>query len=113
MFSCGDVYLAYFCIFQEKGGGKSKRQWKLWKSTSEGFGIGSSMHKGQGGGGSFVVDGGAFAAALAAVVRTPLKDFMVIKQEWAAIRIQAVFRGFLVSGTLSYLVNLIQPFALS
>ncbi|KAK7389634.1 hypothetical protein VNO78_24839 [Psophocarpus tetragonolobus] len=83
-----------FTTDQEKGGDKSKRKWKLWRSSLEGFGIGSSMQKGQigGGGGSFVVDDGAFAAALAAVVRTPLKDFMVIKQEWAAIRIQAVFR---------------------
>lgn len=81
-------------FFQEKGGDKSKRKWKLWRNSSEGFGIGSSMQKG------VVVDDGAFAAALAAVVRTPLKDFMVIKQEWAAIRIQAVFRGFLVIGNL-------------
>ncbi|KAJ1420321.1 IQ motif, EF-hand binding site [Sesbania bispinosa] len=60
---------------------------------------------------SFVVDEEAFAAAVATVVRTPLKDFMVIKHEWAATRIQAVFRGFLVSGILRHLANF-QRFAL-
>ncbi|PNX89082.1 IQ calmodulin-binding motif protein, partial [Trifolium pratense] len=44
---------------------------------------------------SFVVNEQAFAAAMAAVVRTPHKDFLLIKQEWSAIRIQSAFRGFL------------------
>ncbi|KAM1165403.1 hypothetical protein FF2_024547 [Malus domestica] len=35
--------------------------------------------------------------ALAALVRTQHKDFKVRKQEWAVIRIQAVFCGFLLS----------------
>ena len=42
----------------------------------------------------------AFAAAMAAVVRAQPKHFMVVKQELAAIRIQAVFRSFLVNGSL-------------
>ena len=43
---------------------------------------------------SLVLDD-AFAAAMATVVRAPLKDFMVVKQEWAAIQIQTTFRGLL------------------
>lgn len=44
----------------------------------------------------------ALAAAMATLVRTQPKNFIVIKKQWAAIRIQAVFRGFLVSGSLSF-----------
>lgn len=39
----------------------------------------------------------AFTAAVATVVRAPPRDFKVVKKEWAAIRIQTAFRGFLVS----------------
>lgn len=40
------------------------------------------------------------ASAMATVaIRAAPKDFMLVKQEWSAIRIQSVFRGFLVSGT--------------
>lgn len=45
---------------------------------------------------SFAADD-AFTAAVAAVVRAPPKDFLMIKQERAAIRIQTTFRGFLVN----------------
>lgn len=43
------------------------------------------------------VAGDAFSAAVATVVRAPPKDFLVVRQEWAAIRIQTAFRGFLVN----------------
>lgn len=40
---------------------------------------------------------GAMAAAVATVARAPHKDFSALRQEWAAIRIQTVFRAFLAS----------------
>ncbi|XP_060205912.1 protein IQ-DOMAIN 8-like [Lycium barbarum] len=90
----------------EKGGVKN-RKWKLWRSASGGIAVASS--KGVKGGGnlgdsdgsesSFLSDS-ALAAAMAAVVRAPHKDFVVVKQEWAALRIQAAFRGFLARRAL-------------
>lgn len=44
----------------------------------------------------------AFTAAMATVVRAPPKDFRVVRQEWAAIRIQTAFRGFLVSFSIPF-----------
>ncbi|KAF9592232.1 hypothetical protein IFM89_012808 [Coptis chinensis] len=35
-------------------------------------------------------------------VRAPPKNFRVVRQEWAAIRIQTAFRGFLIDGWLDY-----------
>jgi len=101
----------FYCVlvlnfFQEKGIDKSKRKWKLWRNSSEVIGFGTSTKKGHSFGAydkyysSFVVNEEAFAAAMAAVVRTPHKDFLVIKQEWSAIRIQSTFRGFLVISNL-------------
>lgn len=48
---------------------------------------------------SFVVDD-ALAAAMATLVRAPPKDFKVVKQQWAAIRIQTAFRGLLARRAL-------------
>ncbi|KAK4361807.1 hypothetical protein RND71_017048 [Anisodus tanguticus] len=90
----------------EKGGVKN-RKWKLWRSASGGIAMASS--KGVKGGGNFGDSDGsessflsdsALAAAMAAVVRAPHKDFVVVKQEWAALRIQAAFRGFLARRAL-------------
>lgn len=93
-------------VLQEKIGEKGKKKWKLWRSSSEGgFGPPSTtkgmkqLHQlaaaSEASDSSFVVDE-AFAAAMAAVVRAPPKNFKLIRQEWAAIRIQSAFRGLLV-----------------
>lgn len=45
---------------------------------------------------SSVISSDPFSAAVATVVRAQPKDFKAVRQEWAAIRIQTAFRGFLV-----------------
>ncbi|EEF41052.1 conserved hypothetical protein [Ricinus communis] len=87
---------------------KGKKKWRLWRSSSEGFGSSSSSSKGlrkvhmassEASDSSLVLDD-AFAAAMATVARAPPRDFMVVKQEWAAIRIQTAFRGLLARRAL-------------
>ncbi|GJS47118.1 ribonuclease H-like domain-containing protein [Tanacetum coccineum] len=74
------------------------------KSPSAGCGLSvSSSTKGakNGNGGRLSTSGTgdvevSFNAVVATVVRAQPKDFMAVKKEWAAIRIQSVFRSFLV-----------------
>ncbi|KAL2332262.1 hypothetical protein Fmac_019843 [Flemingia macrophylla] len=70
------------------GENKSKKKWKLWKASSE-----WSMAKV----GAAAVPDSSLTYAVSVMVP---KDFKVIKQEWAAIRIQAVFRAFLARRAL-------------
>lgn len=44
-----------------------------------------------------------YSAAVATVLRAPPKDFKAVREEWAAIRIQTAFRGFLVSFLIGYI----------
>ncbi|KAL9999400.1 hypothetical protein Hdeb2414_s0485g00903081 [Helianthus debilis subsp. tardiflorus] len=89
---------------QEKIGGNKSRTWKLWRSPSAGCASSStsSSSKAMKGVGRLSTsdasrsDEVSFSAAVATVVRAPPKDFMFVRQEWAAIRIQSVFRSFLV-----------------
>ncbi|KAL3735987.1 hypothetical protein ACJRO7_025011 [Eucalyptus globulus] len=91
---------------QEKVVEKGKKKWRLWRSSSEGVGL---MVKGLKGGhraaselsdSSYALDDAALAAAMATLLRAPPKNFVVIKQEWAAIRIQTAFRAFLARRAL-------------
>ena len=47
-----------------------------------------------------VAAGDGFFATVATVARAHPKDFMVVRKEWAVIRIQTAFQGLLVNGFL-------------
>lgn len=83
-----------------KEGVKSKK-WRLWRSSSgdngswKGF-KGNNHHKAVSEGSESPTAAEAYTAAVATVVRAQPKDFRLVRQEWAAIRIQTTFRAFLV-----------------
>jgi hypothetical protein len=114
----------FFLFLQNKlqlpsihGAAGKGRKWKLWRSSSGDHG---SLWRGSKGGShrsaaaseasddaSSLAAAAAdmFSAALATVARAPAKDFMAVRQEWACIRIQTAFRGFLVRNSSSRLTD--------
>lgn len=80
--------------------GSKTKKWRLWRSPSGDL---SSAWKGYKGAHRAASEGSdspraadSFTAAVATVLRSAPKNFRVVRQEWAAIRIQTAFRGFLV-----------------
>ncbi|CAN6441607.1 unnamed protein product [Victoria cruziana] len=80
---------------QEKQWNKGSRKWKIWKGRST-----SSRAPSEASDCSPRVAEDVYNVVIATIARAPAKDFRVVREEWAAIRVQTAFRGFLARRAL-------------
>ncbi|KAJ3694980.1 hypothetical protein LUZ60_000357 [Juncus effusus] len=85
------------------------KKWKLWRNSS---GSRSRQSEATSETSSVTATGDPMSATLAALARAPPKDFLTIRQEWAAVQIQSAFRSFLARRALKALKGIVKIQAL-